>query len=110
MKSYVDLGHWLESKGIGYYFQGSDQMIISDKNPAMPNSSCFWVTLRGDVWYIGTWLPAAYHIPGDQDICEICESIFRSSNTALWTFGNDLVARFDLRRLTDAEIEQLEFV
>ncbi len=78
MTSYVELGDWLESRGIGYYFQSSDQMVISQENPAMPSSNCFWVTLlEVREWYIGTpWLPAAYRVPADEDIRQICESLF----------------------------------
>jgi len=109
MSSYAEVGKWLESKGIGCYLQGPDQMIVSEKNPAMPGSNCFWLTLRETDWYIGTWLPAAYHVPPAQDIQEVCESVFRSSTTAIYSISNDLVTRFNLHRLTDKQMEELGF-
>jgi hypothetical protein len=90
--------------------QESDQMIISGQNPAKPNTNCLWVTLRGADWYLGTWLPSAYHVLVPECIHEICESIFRSSSTAIYTIDPQLTGRHKLRRLSDEEIEELGFV
>jgi hypothetical protein len=107
MQSYVELGKWLSTKGIASYFQGPDQMVISCQNPATPSSNCFWVSLKGGKWYLATWLPAVYCLPNVQDSPEACESVFRSSTTAIYTIAPDIVARYNLRRLSEGEIENL---
>ena len=110
MKSYNELASWLETKGIGSYLQSPDQMVISAENPAMPRSNCFWVTFRKGNWYVVTWSPAAYCVPVAQDIREVCESVFRSSEIAIYTVAPELVERFGLRRLTDNEMGEAGLV
>src|SRR2546425_917097 len=107
MSVYLELEQYLETKGIGSYLQNADQLVVSDDNPAMPSSNSFWVTHKNDAWYIGTWLPALYQVPADQDICHVCEIVFRSSSKAIYTIENALSQRFKLRRLTDQETEKL---
>lgn len=105
--TYKELAAFLESKRIGSYLQGSDQLVISNQNPALPSSNSFWAMKRDNAWYLGTWSPAIYEVPSGDHVCEACEKIFRSSPTAISVIHDDLVAQFHLRRLTDEEIEEL---
>jgi hypothetical protein len=73
----------------------------------MPGSNCFWVTNRNGEWYLGTWLPAVYRLPAKADLGAVCEAIFQSSLKAIWEVDDGLVAKFNLRRLTEGEIEAL---
>jgi len=104
MSSYQELGAWLEAKRIGSYFQNPEMLVIANENPAWPNSNSCWVTLRENQWYLVTWSSAAYAVPPDQNIGEICESIFRSATTAIYQVDMELAERFKLRRLKDAEM------
>lgn len=100
----------MEAKGIGSYLQNPDMMVISNENPAWPQSNSFWVTFRKGSWYIITWLPAAYFLPADKNISAVCEAVFRSSATAIYTVAPELVERLGLRRLTDDEMDEAGLV
>ena len=89
--------------------QNEDMLVISNRTPALPNSNCFWVSAKEHEWYIGTFLPAVYHVPSGVDIVDTCESIFHSSPTAIYTIDENLAARLGLRCLSDAEAKQLGF-
>jgi hypothetical protein len=106
---YQELGKWLQDRGIGSYLQGDDQLILSAQNPAVPSSNCLWVQKKGDEWYIGTWLPAAYRIPKSQDVGYVCETVFRSSAQAIYTIDKAIADGLKLRRLSDEEMEDLGF-
>jgi len=107
MTEYNQLAECLDAKGIGSYYQGPDRFVVSGLNPALPTANCFWVARRGDEWYIGTWLPAIYQVPLGQDICRVCEIVFRSSGVAIYTIDEGLASQLQLRRLTDQEIDLL---
>ena len=85
-------------------------MVIANETPAFPTSNTFWVTFRKESWFIVTWLPAPYRVPAAQDISVICESVFKSSATAIYTIAPELVERFGLRRLTDDEMVDVGLV
>lgn len=99
----------LKAKGIGAYFQKEDLLVISNDEPAVPSSNTFRVTNRNGIWYMATWLPAIYEVPENQKIDVVCESIYRSSPTAIYTIEEELKKGLGLRRLTDEEAEKLGF-
>jgi hypothetical protein len=107
MSDYRELEQFLHGKGIGSYFQNPDQFVISNANPAMPNSNSFWVTKKNGEWYLGTWLPAIYHVPAGANIGNVVEIVFRSSPTSMYTIGNETVGNLKLRRLSEEEISRL---
>ena len=109
MNVYHELAQWLHDRGIGSYLQSEDQLVLSSQNPALPSSNCLWVQKKGDEWYIGTWLPAAYHVLKAQDLRQVCELVFRSSAQAMFTVDPALAQRLQLRRLGDEEMEELGF-
>jgi hypothetical protein len=108
MKDYAELAQWLETRGIGSYFQNEQQLVVSNNNPAIPTSNNFWVTKKGDDWYIATWLPAVYLVAKDQHLGELCETILHASPTAIYSVEESIANRFKLRRLTDSEIDDLD--
>ena len=101
------LAEGLAIVGIGSYPQEPDMLVVSNENPAWPGSNSFWVRKKDQVWLIGTWAPAIYRILPDQNIAKICEAVFRSSSTAIYTIGESMVEEFKLDRLTDEEMESL---
>jgi hypothetical protein len=105
--AYAELAKRLEGKGIGSYFQNSEMLVVSNQNPAMPDSNTFWVTNRGGQWYLSTWMPAVYQVPKDRDVVEICEIVFRSSEKALYTIDAPIALDLNLRLLSDDEATEL---
>jgi hypothetical protein len=107
MMSYITLQNWLAARGIGSFMQNPGQMVISNKNPPMPGGNCFWVTLKNNDWVIATFLPAAYLVPKDQNIGNLCEAVLGSSATALYRLDESLIKQYNLRELTEDEINSL---
>ena len=107
MNTYAELETLLVAKGIGSYHQGPDRLVISNANPALPGSNCFWVTIKAGRWYIGTWLPAVYQVPVDVEISGVCEAVFGSSTQAIYTIDRALADRLGLKRLSVQDLEEL---
>lgn len=108
MTTFTELGDCLQAKGIGSYYQSQDRFVVSSTNPALPSSNCFWVARRHNAWYIGTWLPAIYEVPADENVCKACELVFRSSATAIYTIEASVAELLRLRRLGEEEIQGLQ--
>lgn len=106
MDPYFDLGNSLDQKGIPYYMQNADLLVISASNPGWPGSNCFWVTFKQDACYIGTWLPAVYELAANANVSNVCECILNSSPTAAYLVDTQLAAQLGLRRLSAEEIEK----
>jgi hypothetical protein len=109
MESYQQLADCLHARGIESFLQHPELLVISNQNPAMPDSNSFWFTKKDDVWFIGTWLPAIYQVADEKQICDICEAVFKSSPTAIYSVAPDLAAKLNLRRLTDSEMAECGF-
>jgi hypothetical protein len=107
MNPYIQLGNRLKQKGIGAYLQNNEMLVIANQTPAFPNTNCFWVASKDNQWYIGTFFPTVYGVPSTVEIAGVCETVFRSSPTAIYTIDENLTARFGLRSLSDAEVEHL---
>ena len=109
MFSYSQLAQSLHDRGIESFFQNPEMLVISNQNPAFPNSNSFWVTKKGEKWFIGTWLPAIYKVADEKQLGEICEAVFKSSPTAIYSVAPELAAQLNLRRLSDSEMEERGF-
>lgn len=107
MNSYLELADWLKTKGIGSYMQSADRLVVSNENPARPGRNCFWLTRKGSQWFVGTFLPAGYLVPAAQDIGPLCETVFRSSPSAVYSIDPLIITRYRLLVLTDDEVEAL---
>jgi len=107
--SYQYLADCLHARGIGNFLQNPELLVVSGQNPAMPNSNSFWVTKKSQNWFIGTWLPAVYQVKDEERLCDICESVFHSSTTAIYHIEPGLAATLNLHRLTSAEMTKLQF-
>ncbi len=104
---YEELATYLAGRGIGSYLQHPEMLVVSNHNPVLPASNCFWVTIKREQWYLATFLPTSYRVPEGGNICEICEAVYRSSKAALFTIEESLAARLGLVRLSDEEAERL---
>jgi hypothetical protein len=109
MDAYQQLAQGLHARGIDSFLQNPAMLVVSGQNPAMPNSNSFWVTRKGEAWFIGTWLPAVYQTNDGDHFCDICEAVFKSSATAIWNIEPTLAEKLELRRLTAAEMEKHGF-
>lgn len=109
MYTYQQLAECLFARGIESFLQNPELLVISGQNPAKPDSNSFWVTQQGEDWFLGTWLPAVYQIADAEQLCDICEAVFKSSPPAIYSVAADLAAKLNLRRLTDSEMEERGF-
>lgn len=107
MTSYAELADWLKTRGIGSYLQNGGPLVVSNENPARPGRNCFWVALKDQVWHVGTFLPVAYRVPAAANIGSVCEAVFRSSPTVIYTIAPVLIERFRLQELAAAEVGAL---
>src|SRR6185312_16177161 len=106
MNTYQQLAACLHAREIGSFLQHPELLVVSGENPAMPGSNSFWVTKKGEAWIFGTWLPAIYQVADEKQLCDICEAVFKSSATAIYSVAPDLAAKLNLRRLTDSEMAE----
>jgi hypothetical protein len=109
MNTYQQLAERLHARKIGSFLQNSDLLVISGENPAMPHSNSFWVTKKDRAWFIGTWLPTIYLVADEKQLCDICEAVFKSSPTAIYTVAPDLTTKLNLHRLTNSEMKERGF-
>jgi len=109
MESYQQLAQSLHTRGIESFLQNPDLLVISGENPATPRSNIFWVTKKGEEWFVGTWLPAVYKVADEKQLCDVCEVVFNSASTAIYSVEPALAAKLNLRRLTDSEAEEYGF-
>jgi len=109
MNAYQQLADCLFARGIESYFQNPELLVLSGQNPAMPSSNSFWVTKKGEEWFIGTWLPTIYKVADEKQLGEICEAVFKSSPTAIYSMAPELAARLNLHRLSNSEMKERGF-
>lgn len=109
MDCYQQLAECLHVRGIESFLQNPEMLVVSGQNPAMPGSNSFWVTKRGEDWFIGTWLPAVYKVADEKRLCDICEAAFKSASSAIYSIEPDLAAKLNLSPLTDSEVEDYGF-
>jgi hypothetical protein len=109
MDSYQQLAECLHARGIDSFLQNPEMLVVSGENPALPGSNSFWVTKKGEDWFIGTWLPAIYQVADEKQLCDLCETVFKSSPTAIYSVAPELATQLNLRRLTSSEMEEHGF-
>jgi len=104
---YSELRAGLAERGITSFLQSPNQLVIAASFPNFPTQNTFWITNRGGVWHVGTFLPTIYQVPAAVDICVVCEEILKSSATAIYKVNDDLVQKHSLTRLSDEQREGL---
>ena len=104
---YDDLIACLERKGITSFFQNPNHLVIAAEVPNFPSSNSFWVTIHRGHWHLGTWSPRVYRVPTDQDMCELCADVLRSSETAIYSVAQNLILRFKLEELREKEVDEI---
>lgn len=67
----------------------------------------FWLSLHGGIWYLSTWLPVCYRIPGDQDVVAVCSACMGFGTSAMYRVPDEIAARFVMEQISDDEFERL---
>ncbi len=99
----------LSKLGIVGQMQNPDQLVVSSKQgPVWPNrGNSFWLSRKQGSWYLSTWAPVAYKVPTDQDILALCSACMSIGTSAMYEVPPELVERFNLEQLPEAEFEWL---
>jgi hypothetical protein len=86
-----------------------DQLIVSAQRvPVWPNrGNSFWLSRKGDIWYLATWLPACFRFPPAQDVVALCSACMSFGTSAMYTVPDDITTRFALERISDTELDRL---
>jgi hypothetical protein len=89
--------------------RGEDTLVVScQRGPVWPDrGNSFWLSCKDNVWYLSTWLPVGYRIPGDQDIVALCAACMAGAESAMYRVPPPLVARFSLHELAETEYDRL---
>ena len=102
-----ELANRLAENGIRSFEQQPGQLIVSSDFPHTPDHNSFWVTFREGYWFLSTWVPVIYRIPGDKDVSQVCAAVLESSSRAIYHVADELVYQFSLIRLTPDETDSL---
>lgn len=96
--AYADVIRRLSDAGISAEFHQPDQLVLPSR---------IWITWSNG-WYISTWVPACYRVPADADVVAICtECLAFPAGSPWYTIPAEILARYALERITDAEIRAL---
>jgi hypothetical protein len=106
--SYDAVTKALAKLGLVGQMQGEDQLVVSSQEgPVWPNrGDSFWLSCKQGTWYLGTWLPAGYRVPVDQDLVALCSACMGGAS-AMYRVSPEVMQRFELQELTEKEYEQL---
>jgi hypothetical protein len=106
---YEALTHSLALAGMIGQRQNEDQLIVSfQSGPVLPNrGNSFWLSQKAGTWYLSTWSPRGYRIPAEQDLVALCSACMAVGTSAMYRVPPDIIARFELQVLNDAEYERL---
>ena len=107
--SYDSMRAALAELGFASYMQNQSQLVVSSQEgPVWPNrGNSFWLSLQKGAWYLSTWLPASYRIPVGQDVLALCSTCMLASGTAMYRVPADIISRFGLQELDEAEFDSL---
>jgi hypothetical protein len=89
--------------------QNQDQLVVSSQEgPVWPNlGNSFWLSRKQGAWYLSTWAPVGYRVPASQDILALCSECMSLGKSAMWRVPPEIISRFELQELDDAEYERL---
>jgi hypothetical protein len=107
--SYTSLANALIVIGLTAQQSRPNQLIVStQRGPVWPNrGNSFWVSLQSGTWYLSTWSPNCYRIPASEDIIAVCSACMEHGTSAMYRVPDEIVARFGLRQISDAEFVRL---
>ncbi len=99
----------LSKLGFVGQMQNPDQLVVSSQQgPVWPDrGNSFWLSQKQGSWYLSTWAPVAYKVPTGQDILALCSACMSIGTSAMYEVPSELVDRFGLEQLPEAEYERL---
>src|SRR4051794_30088631 len=99
----------LHKRSMRTYFQTPDQLVVSGQSgPAYPFAgNSFWISSRNGQWNISTWVPVCYRVPKLADVAPLCAEFVEVGECAQAEIPTELVKRFELLRLSDAEVTEI---
>lgn len=105
---YTHIGKRLSERGINSFLQSPTQLIVALEWPQSPyQGNSFWLTHWEEVWYISTWTSRIYRVIQTENLEDICHDLLLSSPTAMYSIPDDILTRYALTELLDAEVEAL---
>src|SRR6266516_1851240 len=107
--SYTALTSALNAIGLTGQQMRPDQLVVSaQRGPVWPDrGNSFWLSLQSGTWYLSTWLPACYRIPGGQDVVAVCSACMGFGTSAMYRVPDEIAARLGLERISDSEFDRL---
>src|SRR5687767_9308375 len=95
-ESYTSLTSAVNAIGMTAQQMRPNQLVVSaQRGPVWPNrGNSFWLSLQSGTWYLSTWAPVCYRIPGDRDVVEVCAACMAFGTTAMYRVPDEIAARF----------------
>jgi hypothetical protein len=107
--TYASITNALGAIGLTAQQVRPDQLVVSaQEGPVWPNrGNSFWLSCRDGDWFLSTWAPACYRIPGDQDVVTVCSACMKTGTSAMSRVPEEIVTRFGLERISDQDFDRL---
>ena len=107
--SYASLTNALSEIGLNGQQTRPHQLVVSaQRGPVWPDrGNSFWLSLQSGTWYLSTWSPVCYRIPGGQDVVAVCSACMELGTSAMYRVPDEIAARFGMERISDDEFELL---
>jgi hypothetical protein len=95
----------LLAAGCAAQFHRPDQLVVCRKEPVLTGR--IWISWR-DQWFISTWVPAIYSLPGDCDVVALCVACVTHdcASERFYRIPDSIVQQFGLRLLAESEADQ----
>ena len=106
---YIPLIEALEDAELTAQRNLPDQLIVSaQRGPVWPNrGNSFWLSHQAGIWYLSTWLPVRYRVPGGKDIVALCCACTAVGPSLIDRVPPEIVARFGLQEIDERQYEEL---
>ncbi|MBV9659469.1 MAG: hypothetical protein JO295_15315 [Verrucomicrobia bacterium] len=93
---------------IGQQMRPYQLVVSAQRGSVWPNrGNSFWLSLQSGTWYLSTWSPVCYRIPGDQDVLAVCSACMAVGMSAMDRVPDEIAARFGMEQISDDEFERL---
>lgn len=109
MESYEQLVTALSTIGLTGQLMRRNQLVVStQRGNVWPNQgTSFWISNISGEWYISTWAPICYKVALVDQLLSLCAACVESGNSAISHIPDEIVTRFQLQQIVDAEFIRL---
>ena len=107
--AFSEIEQGLRDRGISAYRQRPRQLVLSrQRGPLLPDAgNSFWICRLGDDWYVCTWGPCYYRVPGCSSVLDVAEAFVDVGKSAQPRVALELIAHFGLVETDDKEFDRL---